>query len=344
MVFERARTFTSVLVAVMLAASPLFAASLNLGPEQIVQAAGSDITVLGYSVPTCADWDSDGRMDLIVGEGNCSFDGKVRVYLNEGSSSAPLFSSFSYVQAGGVDLVVPGGGCLGAFPRVVDWNGDSRKDLLVGRPDGSVGIYYNIGSGLSPTLDGGTLLEVGPSGSKIPINVLSRATVALADWDNDGARDLIVGELDGRVHVFINEGTTAEPDFISDMLIQAAGVNLVVPGARSSPVVMDADGDGREDLLVGNTEGQLLLYSNQGTDAVPLFGTYSTIAADGAPIDLPGLARSRPFVTDWNGDGLSDVLIGASDGRVHLYQGIPEPATLILIALGVPVLLKRSRR
>ena len=45
----------------------------------------------------------------------------------------------------------------------------------------------------------------------------------------------------------------------------------------------------------------------------------------GLPIDLPGYARSRPAVCDWTGDGALDLLVGAGDGLVRLYQG-PEPA------------------
>ncbi len=75
------------------------AALLNLGPEQIVLAGGSDLTVPGYSVPCYTDFDSDGLKDLLVGEGGSGFNGKIRVYLNSGSATAPQFSSFSYVQS-----------------------------------------------------------------------------------------------------------------------------------------------------------------------------------------------------------------------------------------------------
>ena len=346
MVFERVRTFAWVPFAVvLLAGCPALAGSLNLGPEQIVQAGGSDLTVNGYSVPDYVDWNSDGRMDLIVGEGSGNDDGKIRVYLNGGTSAAPSFSDFSYVQVNGADLVTPGCGCIGTFPRVVsDWNGDGRKDLLVGLANGDANVYFNIGTNSAPTFNGGRFMWVGQVGSRVPINVGQRTSIALADWDNDGARDMLLGALDGKVRLYINEGTTAVPAFHVEAFVQAGGVDLVVPGERSSPVVTDADGDGRKDLLVGNTDGQLLLYSNRGTDAAPLFDTYTYITADGVAIDLPGSARSRPFVADWTGDGFSDVLIGAADGKVHLYQGIPEPASLLSIAMGVPFLLKRPRR
>jgi len=84
------------------------AAQLDLGGEELVQASGVDIAVPPYSVPTFAHWDTDGLPDLIVGQGSSS--GKVRVYLNVGTPSAPLFSSFFYAQSGGSDLVVTGSG------------------------------------------------------------------------------------------------------------------------------------------------------------------------------------------------------------------------------------------
>ena len=83
---------------------------LNLGPEELVQAGGTDIDVPGYSVPSFVHWDDDGLKDLIVGEGPSSFAGKVRVYLNTGTASAPQFSTYFYAQSSGSDLSVPGSG------------------------------------------------------------------------------------------------------------------------------------------------------------------------------------------------------------------------------------------
>jgi len=96
---------------------------------------------------------------------------------------------------------------------------------------------------------------------------------------------------------------------------------LVVPGGRSSIAVADLNGDGRKDLLLGNTDGQLVFYQNAGTDVAPAFDQSQLLQADGTPIDLPGTPRSRPFVGDVNGDGTLDVLVGAADGLVRLYLG-----------------------
>jgi hypothetical protein len=106
---------------------------------------------------------------------------------------------------------------------------------------------------------------------------------------------------------------------------------------------MDLDGDGNKDLLTGNTNGELLFYKNVGTDATPTFSGYSRITSQGIPIDLAGTPRSRPFVCDWTGDGHLDLLVGAGDGKVHLYQGVPEPATLLLLGLGGVTILRRRK-
>lgn len=104
------------------------------------------------------------------------------------------------------------------------------------------------------------------------------------------------------------------------------------------------DGDGKKDLLAGNTEGQLLFYHNIGTDAAPTFGSYSLVQANSVNIDLASSARSRPSVCDWNNDGRLDILVGGADGKVHLYQALPEPASVMLMILGLGFLSRRRSR
>lgn len=325
-----------------------FGSLVDLGPEQFVQAGGVDIQVPGYSAPSFVDWNNDNLNDLIIGEGSgTSSAGKVRVYLNTGTKSNPQFSNYSYAQSNGVDLSVTASGCLGSFPRTVYWNDDNRKDLLVGLADGTVKIFLNTGTDENPTFDGGQILQVGNPGSNL--NVAARATPTVADWNNDGKMDLVVGALDGKLHIYLNCGCggAIPPHF--DLSLPAGdfakenGADLLVPSGRSSPVIMDLDGDGNKDLLTGNTNGELLFYKNIGTDAAPAFSGYSRITSQGIPIDLAGTPRSRPFICDWTKDGYLDVLVGAGDGKVHLYQGVPEPATLLLLGLGGVTILRRRK-
>jgi hypothetical protein len=310
-----------VIMAILSISSPGFAA-LQLGPAQTVQADGADISVPGYSVPSWVDWNSDGLKDLLVGQGGgVSLQGKVRIYLNVGSGSQPVFSSYAFAQAAGSDLAVTASGCLGVFPRVVYWDADARKDLLAGEAAGKVRLFTNTGTDGAPVFDAGAYLQVGQPGVKADINVTARATPTTVDWNGDGKKDLVVGAIDGKVRVYLNEGTDGQPDFRTVQYAQDNGADLAVPTGRSSPCLLDLDDDGKKDLLTGNTEGQLLFYHNVGTDQAPAFSGYVNVPSSGAPIDLAGQARSRPFVCDWADDPAPDVLIGSGDGLVRLYEG-----------------------
>ncbi|MHC4991258.1 MAG: FG-GAP-like repeat-containing protein [Planctomycetota bacterium] len=303
-----------------LAAAALVTASssaLDLGCGEPVQTDDqADVVVPGYSVPSFVHWDGDDLKDLVVGEGSGSETARVRVYLNEGTQTEPQFSTWFYVQSNESDLVVPGSGCLGLFPRVAYWDADNRKDLLVGLSDGRTKIYLNTGSDDSPTFDGGTYLLVGEPGLKTEINVGGRATSSIVDWNDDARKDLMTGAVDGKIRVYVNEGTDTEPDFRTEQIVQSNGGDLVVPSLRSSPVLIDFDGDGRRDIVTGNTEGQLLLYVG------PSFSAPIALEANGIPIDLTGWPRSRPFVCDWNNNERLDVLVGAGDGLILLYADL----------------------
>jgi len=288
------------------------------------------IAVEAYSVPSLADWNNDGLADLIIGEGP-TFLGKglVRLYLNTGTATEAAFADgFSYIQSSGSRLEVPGEGCLGAFPRVVQWNGDGKKDLLIGLSDGTIRIYLNTGTDAAPVFSGWQSIEVGTAGSKVPIDVGARACSVVTDWNSDGKKDLVVGSVDGTITVFINTGTDTSPDFLTGVYVQEDGSPLVVPGVRSSPSVGDLNNDGKKDLLVGNTEGNLLVYLNVGTDENPAFSGFTYVESDGQIIDLPHdipsfWARSRLFLCDWTGDGYWDVLVGTdSYGKAYLYEGL----------------------
>jgi hypothetical protein len=295
-------------------------ALLNLGTEEVVQANGADLVVNGYSVPSVVDWNNDSLADLIIGEGGGSGHGKVRIYLNDGSVGEPAFSEYIYAQSGGEDLTETASGCMGIFPRVVYWDGNALKDLLVGTSQGNVRIYLNIGSDTDPIFDEGTTIQWGQPPFAADIDVGYRATPTLVDWNSDGRRDLVIGAYDGRIYLYINEGTDTEPFYLFGTFAQEDGGDLTVLSSRSSPVISDLDDDGKKDILTGNTNGQLLFYSNIGSDDAPTFSGYEQVEADGIAIELAA-SRSRPYVCDWTGDGMPDVLIGASDGKVHLFQG-----------------------
>jgi hypothetical protein len=341
------------LCSILLAASALSVSAfalegvIDLGPEEIITAKGKDIVVPGYSVPSFADWNGDHLKDLVVGEGGGGALGKIRVYLNVGTESDPCFADFFYAQSKGKDLVFTPEGCLGCFPRVIDWYQDLKNDkyqsrwvdLLVGFGDGTVKVFQNTrrsllstGVDVAPSFDEGTTIMVGPAYLDT-LDVGARATPVFVDWNNDGEVDIVAGGLDGGLHLYYNCGCGGyvPPRFsvspIDGVFAQANGRDLLVPSGRSSPVVMDVDGDGNKDLITGNSDGQILFYKNIGTDALPIFAGYTMVQSNGKPIDLASNLRSRPSLCYWTGskDGYWDLLVGYGDGKIHLYRGIPKP-------------------
>jgi len=69
--------------------------------------AGSEDLKAGdnFSAPCVADWNGDGRKDLIVGSDH---ENGVYLYINEGSDDDPVFSAGTRMTADGIDITVPG--------------------------------------------------------------------------------------------------------------------------------------------------------------------------------------------------------------------------------------------
>lgn len=207
---------------------------------------------------------------------------------------------------------------MGLFPRVAQWDDDGLFDIIAGTADGSVRIFRNLGGEL---FDEGSPVLVGPPGGKVPLDVGSRSTPCLVDWDEDGDRDLLVGAYFPRFHLLINEGGDFQQDFREIVLLSGPGGDLDVPSSRSSPDMRDLDGDGAKDLLSGDNEGRLWFFPNLGSDAEPLFHHRYQVESASVPYDIANLGRSRPRIADWNDDGHLDLLVGSCHGTVHLLPG-----------------------
>lgn len=77
------------------------------------------------------------------------------------------------------------------------------------------------------------------------------------------------------------------PVFQNAVFVEAGGVDIKV-SYYGSPCIYDWNGDGLKDLIVGEfTYGNIRLYMNSGTNAAPVFTTYTLMTADGVAITLP---------------------------------------------------------
>jgi hypothetical protein len=178
------------------------------------------------AAPFLMDWDGDGSLDLLAA------DRSGRVLLFFGSEAGIDF----YDSAQVLPLpLIPG-----ATPFVADWNNDQIPDLLVGGQDGSVRLFRaSTAAAGGISFDGGSYLQANGA----PLAVAFDAVPVVVDFNLDGAKDLVVGDGDGEVRLFLNQGSDAAPQL-------AQGVLLKKFAAAAAPFFADLDGDGRRDLVV----------------------------------------------------------------------------------------------
>lgn len=188
----------------------------------------------------------------------------------------------------------------------MDWNNDGNKDLVAGERDGHIRLYINAGTNSAPVFNGYTFLEV----ASAPFDCGYNSMPVIVDWDEDGRKDLLCGEHDGKIFLLLNTNTDAAPVFTSTSFIQNGGSDLDI-GGRTSPDVVDWDGDGKKDIIAGETQGEVFFLRNVGTNEAPAFNGHVLLQAGGSTIDVG--YNSRPFAVDWNNDGVKDLICGCYD-------------------------------
>lgn len=162
-----------------------------------------------------------------------------------------------------------------------------------------------------------------------PIVITGMASAAHAtDWDDDGDYDLIIGNIRGYVYLIPNEGTPESYAFGKEQQLRAGG-SLISVGRGAGPFTADWDGDGDLDLLVGADDGSVSLYRNTGDPKSPELASAVRLVPPGEktssrqpPEEVCRGNRSKICVTDWNDDGLLDLLVG---DRVYQKPDLPEP-------------------
>ncbi|HEY9624965.1 MAG TPA: Ig-like domain-containing protein [Crinalium sp.] len=231
-----------------------------------------DLTGVGYSAITSADYNGDGKLDILLTGQNANGQAIAKLYQNTGSG----FNEDTSVSLPGVS---------NASVSWADYNGDDKPDLLITGTDATktkiAKLYRNTGNGFTEE----------PS---LTLPGVSNGSAAWADYNGDGKLDFVLTGLGaGSIKLtkfYLNTGN----GFIEDTSISLPGVS------DSNATWADYNGDGKLDLLLTGvgTSPIAKLYRNTGNGFT-----------EEAGVTLPGVKSGAVAWADYNGDGKLDFLL-----------------------------------
>ena len=217
----------------------------------------------------------------------------------------------------------------GSTELVFDGDGDGDLDLVLGDIS-SRGLTYleNIGGGVDSMI---SVDYTFPSNSLSVDMPIFPAAYAI-DADMNGLEDLVVSPNGNSRYFNVNnawlyrfdESTTPNFTFSQQDFLTETTLDL---GSNSYGLFYDVDEDGLQDLLLSGSSiyraigdesnGQIAYYRNIGNATNPSFSLES---ADWLGISLLGYFRYRPCFGDIDNDGLDDMLLGNSEGRLIHFE------------------------
>ncbi|MBS1517960.1 MAG: FG-GAP repeat protein [Bacteroidetes bacterium] len=288
-------------------------ASMNNVSDLIMTGQSSSIS-FGYSVSSAGDVNGDGFSDVIAGA--YGFSGNTgRAYIYFGGASPDIVS----------DVTMTGEAVSNSFGYSVssagDANGDGYSDVIIGAQgySSNTGRAYIFNGGATMNNVADVVMTGEASGDYFGASISSAG-----DLNGDGYSDVIAGAYGnssntGKVYIYFG---AASMDNTADVTKTGEDVNNYFGNSVSS--AGDVNGDGYTDLTVG-AHGY-----NANTGRAYLLDYYmkneitSDLKMTGEGIDNY-FGRSVSSAGDVNGDGYSDVIVGAyyniGKGRAYIYYG-----------------------
>jgi hypothetical protein len=257
----------------------------------------------GTSVASISDIDGDGKDDILVGAPSAAPNGL------SGAGSAYLYSS----NDGSLIKQYNGGAANDAFGNSVastsDIDGDGLDDVLVGAsgvdPNGlsGAGSVYLYSSGT------GNLIKQFNGDSTTVNGFFGNSIASIGDIDGDGLDDVLVGARGASPEGIYSAGSVyIYSSGTGNLIRQYNGSGVLAMLGMSISSISDIDGDGLDDVLAG----AILDNSYTGSAYIYSSGTGNLIRRYNGKAVNDTFGVSIASISDMDGDGLEDVLVGAT--------------------------------
>lgn len=213
-----------------------------------------------------------------------------------------------------------------SHPVFFDHNADGLLDMIIGNgyiydefgaTNGSLYYYENTGTSSNPEF---TLVT---ENYELLDNFgLEFIRPTFGDIDADGDDDMIVGEINGGLHLLLNTAGAGNPSSFSFTTANYFGLDV---GTYSHPQLVDMNLDGLLDLVVGRNApvGNVAYFRNIGTATNAIFhpDTVNEILG-GIHVEDPGFlfGYSAPFITEADAFGKRYIYVGSDLGYIHKYE------------------------